>query len=72
MEFEAARAREFFYHAAAALPPEDRRSMVPAEIMAPFIAHCLSRIETINFQVFSKRIIALTSWRKWAGWPGSF
>src|SRR5207248_1451039 len=31
MEFEAARAREFFSRAAAALPPEDRRAMVPAE-----------------------------------------
>src|SRR6202040_2585189 len=33
MEFEAARAREFFARAAALLPPEDRRSMVAAEIM---------------------------------------
>src|SRR6184192_780532 len=30
--FEAARAREFFCHAAAALPSEDRRAMAPAEI----------------------------------------
>src|SRR3954447_5734824 len=34
MEFEAARAREFFSNAAAALPDEDRKAMVAAEIMA--------------------------------------
>src|SRR5437588_1580247 len=34
MEFEAARAEEFFAQAAASLPPEDRRSMIAAEIMA--------------------------------------
>src|SRR5262249_55752319 len=33
MQFEATRTREFFSHAAAALPPEDRRAMAPAEIM---------------------------------------
>src|SRR6266568_152002 len=32
MEFEAARARQFFSSAAASLPPEDRRSMVAARI----------------------------------------
>src|SRR5204863_3751684 len=34
MEFEATRAQKFFSLAAAALPSEDRRAMVPAQIMS--------------------------------------
>jgi phytoene synthase len=54
MEFEAARAREFFSRAAAALPPEDRQSMVPAEIMSSIYRGLLRKIELDRFRVFEK------------------
>jgi phytoene synthase len=54
MEFEAARAREFFAHAAAALPLEDRRAMVPAEIMSSIYRGLLRRMELDQFRVFEK------------------
>jgi phytoene synthase len=52
MEFEAVRAREFFSHAAAALPSEDRRTMVPAEIMGSIYRGLLRRMELDKFRVF--------------------
>jgi len=54
MEFEAARAREFFSRAAAALPSEDRRTMVPAEIMGSIYRGLLRRMERDKFRVFEK------------------
>ncbi|PWT80854.1 MAG: hypothetical protein C5B58_10745, partial [Acidobacteria bacterium] len=54
MEFQARRARQFFAHAAAALPPEDRRAMAPAEIMASVYSGLLRRIELDKFRVFEK------------------
>jgi phytoene synthase len=54
MEFEAARAREFFSRAAAALPSEDRRTMAPAEIMASIYRGLLRQIELDKFRVFEK------------------
>ncbi|PYJ36125.1 MAG: squalene synthase HpnD [Verrucomicrobia bacterium] len=54
MEFEAARAREFFARAAATLPPEDRRAMTPAEIMASIYRGLLRKIELDKFRVFEK------------------
>src|SRR5205814_225373 len=54
MEFEAARARDFFARAAAALPPEDRRAMVPAEIMSAIYRGLLRRMELDKFRVFEK------------------
>ena len=54
MEFEAARAREFFSRAAAALPPEDRRAMAPAEIMSSIYRGLLRRMELDQFRVFEK------------------
>jgi 15-cis-phytoene synthase len=54
MEFEVARAREFFARAAAALPAEDRRRMVPAEIMGSIYRGLLRRIELDRFRVFEK------------------
>jgi 15-cis-phytoene synthase len=54
MEFEAARAREFFSRAAAALPAEDRRAMVPAEIMSAIYRGLLRRMELDGFRVFEK------------------
>ena len=54
MEFEAARAEEFFSAAAGLLPPEDRRSMVAAEIMASVYHALLRRMKTDHFRVFDK------------------
>ena len=56
MQFEAARAREFFTRAAAALPPEDRRAMAPAEIMASIYRVCFDKWSWTSF-VFSKKNI---------------
>ncbi len=54
MEFEAARAEEFFARAAAILPREDRRSMVAAEIMASVYHALLGRMKADRFRVFDK------------------
>jgi phytoene synthase len=54
MEFEAARAQEFFSRAAAVLPSEDRRTMVPAEIMGSIYRGLLCRMERDKFRVFEK------------------
>src|SRR5262249_9454936 len=54
MHFEAARARDFFARAAAALPVEDRRAMAPAELMASIYRALLRRIELDKFRVFEK------------------
>ena len=54
MEFEATRARDFFYRAAAALPAEDRRAMGPAEIMASIYRGLLRQMELDKFRVFEK------------------
>jgi phytoene synthase len=52
--FEAARARQFFARAAAALPSEDRRAMAPAEIMASIYRGLLRQMELDKFCVFEK------------------
>jgi phytoene synthase len=54
MEFQARRAREFFFNAAAALPAEDQKAMTPAEIMASVYRGLLRRIELDKFRVFEK------------------
>jgi 15-cis-phytoene synthase len=54
MQFQAARAREFFNRSAAALPPEDRRAMAPAEIMSSIYRALLRMIELDKFRVFEK------------------
>ena len=54
MKFEAARARDFFAQAARLLPPEDRRSMVAAEIMSSVYRGLLRRMESDNFRIFEK------------------
>jgi phytoene synthase len=54
MQFEAARAEEFFARAAALLPREDRRSMVAAEIMASVYRALLERMKSDGFRVFEK------------------
>jgi phytoene synthase len=54
MQFEADRARTFFARAAEILPPEDRRSMVAAEIMASIYRGLLQRMELDKFHVLEK------------------
>jgi len=54
MQFEADRARHFFANAAKALPREDRRSMVAAEIMASIYRGLLRRMELDKFRIFEK------------------
>lgn len=54
MRFEARRAHEFFAHAAASLPREDRRSMIAAEIMGSVYRALLRRMELDKFRVFEK------------------
>jgi 15-cis-phytoene synthase len=54
MQFQAARARQFFAQAAAALPREDRRSMIAAEIMGSVYGALLRAMELDNFNVFAK------------------
>ena len=53
MEFQAQRARAFFRQATALLPKEDRRAMVPAEIMAAVYRDLLRQIERDRFSVFA-------------------
>jgi 15-cis-phytoene synthase len=55
MNFEAARAENFFADASRLLPPEDRRSMLPAEIMRSIYQALLRRMKLDNFRVFEKR-----------------
>ena len=54
MEFEAARAREFFSQATLVLPSEDRRAMVPAQIMGSLYRGLLLRMEMDKFRVFER------------------
>ena len=54
MQFEAARAWQFFARAAEGLPREDRRSMVAAEIMASVYRGLLRRMELDKFRVFER------------------
>ena len=55
MKFESDRAEEFFSRAAAALPREDRRSMVAAEIMSSVYHALLRRMKADRFRVFDKQ-----------------
>jgi 15-cis-phytoene synthase len=52
MQFEADRAREYFRRAAAALPAEDRRAMVGAEIMGAIYRALLEKMERDHYRVF--------------------
>jgi phytoene synthase len=54
MQFEAGRARDYFRRAAAVLPPEDRRSMVSAEIMGAIYRGLLRQMEADGFRVFER------------------
>jgi phytoene synthase len=54
MNFEAVRAEKYFADAARLLPPEDRRSMLPAEIMRSIYQALLRRMKLDNFRIFEK------------------
>ncbi len=56
MKFESERARRYFAQARQALPPEDRRSLIAAEIMGALYWRLLARIERRQYKVFGERI----------------
>ncbi len=73
MKFEAERAREFYSKAHSLLLPDERRSMVAAQIMDAIYFRLLTKIEKSRFNVFAERIrfsnfqkirIALNVWVK--------
>jgi phytoene synthase len=56
MQFEYDRAVDFFNAARNALPPEDRKSMKAAEIMASIYWNVLKRIQKRSYNIFGKRV----------------
>jgi len=56
LAFQARRAREYYARAAAALPSEDARRLVAAQIMGAIYLAILNRIERADYDVFSRRI----------------
>ena len=65
MEFESDRARRFFAEARRFLPPQDRRRLVPAEIMAAIYWRLLGRIEQRRYNVFGERVRVPTHEKLW-------
>ncbi len=65
MNFEAARARDFFEGAREALPPSDRKALVAAEIMAAIYSRLLEKMQCDRFRVFDRRY-SLPKWKKLA------
>ena len=55
MNFEADRAAAYYKKATAILPPEDRRSMTPARIMAEVYGRILRKMRAGGFRVFETR-----------------
>ncbi len=77
-ESVAARARHYYHLALEALPPEDRRSMIAAELMGSVYWRLLRKLESRRFDVFGPRptrlnklqklhLIARTWWRGASG-----
>ncbi len=68
----AGRAKEFFRLASAALPPEDRRSMIAAEVMGSVYWRLLERLESEGYRVLGDRVVRLGKWQKlyliWRTW----
>jgi 15-cis-phytoene synthase len=73
VEFECGRAREFYARAERALPPEERRQLLAAEIMRKVYFETLKRIERRGYDVFAAPVRvprpsqALIALRHWAG-----
>ena len=66
MQQEAARARQYYEKARAALaalPPSERRALIVAEIMRGIYSRILDKIERSGYQVFGPRISLSTSHR---------
>ncbi len=74
LEFECRRARDFYQRAIHALPADDRRRLVAAEIMRAVYFETLERIERNDYDVFTSRARvpkpqqALIALRQWL-WP---
>jgi phytoene synthase len=66
MDFEARRAEEYYQSALRSLPPEDRRSMVAAEIMRAVYWRILRKMRRDRFQVFAKRYRLNKAGKLWA------
>jgi phytoene synthase len=68
----ARRARGFFEKARAVLPPEDRRSMIAAEVMGAVYLRLLERVEAGGFRVLGDDVVRLGKWQKlyliWRTW----
>jgi 15-cis-phytoene synthase len=68
----ASRAKEFFQLANAALPREDRRSMIAAEVMGSVYWRLLERVEAEGYRVLGDRVVRLGKWQKlyliWRTW----
>lgn len=56
MRFQTRRAREYYHKARMALRPDERTSMIAAEIMDAIYYRLLEKIELNDFDVFSKQI----------------
>jgi 15-cis-phytoene synthase len=56
MEFECARAEDYYHRAQAALTDSDRGVLLPAEIMRAIYSVILQRIKDAEYQVFKKRM----------------
>jgi phytoene synthase len=65
MRFESDRARRFFAEARRFLPPQDRRRMVSAEIMAAIYWRLLGWIERRRYNVFGDRVRVPTHEKLW-------
>jgi phytoene synthase len=63
-ESVAARAREFYRLAHQSLPPEDRRSMVAAELMGSVYWRLLRKLERRRFNVFGPELTRLNKGQK--------
>lgn len=63
MEAEYVRAKGYYREARARLHPDDRRAMLPAEVMAHIYEGILDKLRDEDFRVFFRRV-GLPSWKK--------
>jgi 15-cis-phytoene synthase len=63
MRFEAERAEQFFAEAGRTLPSQDRRAMLPAEIMSSVYHSLLEQMKRDDFRIFEKTY-HLSRWEK--------
>jgi phytoene synthase len=73
MQFQARRAREYYHQARALLRPDERLTMVAAEIMDAIYYRLLDKIELHDFNVYQRKIRVntlhkvITALRIWIG-----